>query len=456
MENTLKLKLWFFFGSLCFLTFLNLYENNFYKKVTISKWRQLEWVDFQGTITPFTQYDAGITSELYLETDSAGQYRAYAGQNSQKSWVRNTAAESLELLKHEQYHFNVTEIFARKLNEFIASNPDLGEHAYRTRLRTFTRQRDQMQTDYDKESEHSTNQSKQWLWEYKIDSMLLAHSSEKRNFIDPYSGLSIDFPSNLETYSRMSQDIPMRTYGIDNYGISIETASFQSSRIDRDVIVNMTPQIREANNQDILESEQTHNSVSWTSYDPEKSIVKFEKWLFQHSYSYFSTVSFRGNFPDSLAFAKIADSITASLKVAETAAYWVKKAYTMPATQRADPNADGKPGDKDYECMVFEEDKPNGFYGTPMITNTDSLILPYQIIAEPDSLILQAVLVAQTSIFISESQNSEHIFKIAVRDLPQEPFLGSIGYLLKSDSTAGCYQFYNQSIPIWVGHLDNK
>jgi hypothetical protein len=87
MSNILKLKLSLIAFSFLILVLIPLCENNFYGEVSIKRWQQLNWDDFQGFVKPFTGWGAGINCTVYLEYDSLAEaYIAYAGQNNQLSW----------------------------------------------------------------------------------------------------------------------------------------------------------------------------------------------------------------------------------------------------------------------------------------------------------------------------------------------------------------------------------
>ena len=120
MANLVKAKVGLSIFSISILILIPLLESNFNAPVTIKRWGNLTWDDFKGFPIPFSGYGAVISSKVYLEFDSSkSQYVAFAGQHNINSWTKDTSAYGLN---HEQYHFNITEIHARLLNEFIASN----------------------------------------------------------------------------------------------------------------------------------------------------------------------------------------------------------------------------------------------------------------------------------------------------------------------------------------------
>lgn len=160
----------------------------------------ITWSDFRGFAPPLTKYDAGISSKLVIEYDSSlNQYKAYAIMNQSKSWFKEDVDSLTEdLLRHEQYHFNLTEACARLMNTFITDNPDKHLGYYQIKLSDVMITHDNMQNAYDTESDHSRRIGQQAKWEYKIDSMLLVNSGNTNNqVIDYYSGAQSSFHSNL-------------------------------------------------------------------------------------------------------------------------------------------------------------------------------------------------------------------------------------------------------------------
>lgn len=449
MANTLKIKIILLIGALSFLVFLEMYRNNFYKEVTLSPWRELNWDDFQGTIKPFTQYDAGISSKLYLEIDSMDNYYAYAAQNNQKSWVRGDARNSSELLRHEQYHFNITEVFARKMNEFIGANPGMDFSAYKKQIAIYRGLERQMQARYDLESEHSINESKQWVWEYKIDSMLLAYSDQPQTYTEQYSGATIYFSSKPESEFHLNQfqKEAFREAHLEKYGMGFGLTAFQKRDFDA---AKFTIGMQEAFavSYQLISHEKFGQQYAWIVADTVENIMYYQNWYLSPDYQYSAFAWFYSDLEDSAEFSIMAKTFVNSLEVSETSQYWKEKSRLAEPSKKQAPFINGKAVDEDYPCMIVEQDLINGFYGSPMIIDEDTLILPYQIMNQGDSSIQMAVLLLGQDIYTSERQSTEHIFKVPVKNLPDSPFQARMGYLLREDSAKSCYKFHNQSIQI--------
>ena len=124
MANLVKTKKSIFFGSVIVIAMLWMSDLSRFKKEIIKKWDRehpLVWSDFNGEIPWGTAFDAAISSKVYTIPDSSGGYNIYAGQNNLKSWTKHNRGKE-ELLRHEQYHFNITELHARMLRHLVASD----------------------------------------------------------------------------------------------------------------------------------------------------------------------------------------------------------------------------------------------------------------------------------------------------------------------------------------------
>jgi predicted secreted Zn-dependent protease len=76
---------------------------------------------------------------------------------------------------HEQGHFDITEIFARKLNKAMSAY-HFNQNTYRKDLnkiyQDIIKEKDNMQDQYDHETNFSRNKEKQMEWLKKIQTML--------------------------------------------------------------------------------------------------------------------------------------------------------------------------------------------------------------------------------------------------------------------------------------------
>ncbi len=87
-----------------------------------------------------------------------------------QSWVKPSVFDSYRLL-HEQTHFNITEIFARLVRKKIQSNPKYYKENFdeiKKLVFDYTNECDKYQDQYDLETRHSLDSSKQAIWNQKI------------------------------------------------------------------------------------------------------------------------------------------------------------------------------------------------------------------------------------------------------------------------------------------------
>jgi hypothetical protein len=91
----------------------------------------------------------------------------------EKSWYKKEFANA-HILKHEQFHFNITELFARKFREKISklkASQNINE-ALNSIYEAITNASLEMQRKYDLETKHSIDKEKQLEWETYITAEL--------------------------------------------------------------------------------------------------------------------------------------------------------------------------------------------------------------------------------------------------------------------------------------------
>jgi len=137
--------------------------------------KRLVWDDFLCEPKVGTDAVASTSTILgiaYQITDGALKYHITCYFNKEKSWG---LMKTDYILAHEQGHFDITEIFARRLNEALQN--------YQFNKKTFKRdigqiyqaivsQKEDYQRTYDAETDHSRNRKVQYDWLEKIDSLL--------------------------------------------------------------------------------------------------------------------------------------------------------------------------------------------------------------------------------------------------------------------------------------------
>ena len=159
----------------------------------ILEWNEyyyLRWDDFQGEPTAESIGDAGavvqIKAKPYLVKKQV-HYNVYAYFNQSKSWARD---KSRELLAHEQVHFDIAELYARKIRKLISEMQrrhvkDVSE--YNAAIHRLLEESNEYDRLYDIQTLHGAITKKQEEWTRKVKSELesLDEFKKKRRIISP-------------------------------------------------------------------------------------------------------------------------------------------------------------------------------------------------------------------------------------------------------------------------------
>lgn len=141
--------------------------------------RPLTWGDFQGKGPDRNDSVAAETAYTILHgvrcVGSKFDFTVVAAFRPRDSWVKlpmlRTPADNTRALKHEQAHFDLAEVHARRIRRYYAeltapcrlSSSDLSDAAHRM-------ERDQKaaQEQYDDETDHGRNAAQQAKWEKSV------------------------------------------------------------------------------------------------------------------------------------------------------------------------------------------------------------------------------------------------------------------------------------------------
>ncbi|MGB0918032.1 MAG: DUF922 domain-containing protein [Flavobacteriales bacterium] len=134
--------------------------------------RKLTWADFKGKPNKLSRNealtDSGMSIGLACD-DNSSEVTIRCFFDPKKSWAKDERSEYL--LAHEQLHFDITELFVRKLRKQIDKLGDdcdklnkYIEKYYNENYKDFVK----YQHAYDSESRHSIDKEKQAYWEKKV------------------------------------------------------------------------------------------------------------------------------------------------------------------------------------------------------------------------------------------------------------------------------------------------
>ncbi|MCK0161981.1 DUF922 domain-containing protein [Allomuricauda sp. F6463D] len=164
-----------FIGCILFSGFLG-YTQEIEEGVLWEKSKRLTWADFKGKVPPAAE-SAAITASgisysysanlLHHEVHLDFEVNAYFYPN--ESWYRPELCND-NILAHEQLHFDITELFARKMREKLrrTSFSDDVKSEVRKIYKDILVELQKYQEQYDWETNFSRNREKQIEWNYKI------------------------------------------------------------------------------------------------------------------------------------------------------------------------------------------------------------------------------------------------------------------------------------------------
>lgn len=448
----MKIKVGISFLSVSILILIPLLESNFNARVTIKRYGELSWDDFQGIPQVFSTYGAVISSNVYLEYDSStSSYRAFAGQNNVRSWVKNSTLESDYALNHEQYHFKITELHARMLNKFIRENPGLSGYRYQLELDKIRHDLNGMQDKYDKQTDHSLIYDKQRRWEYRIDSLLRLDSGW---VTDQFSGATAFFPQEPEiNRGNFNKETWYRNYTLKKYGMYLSVISYQISPINTDSLVE---NLRGIYNKDPRKIRSL--SLDTTLYPIEVFIISsdtasrtyYNRWIYNHAFLYQVGASFPHDTGDTTGYFHIAKSFLHSFRIEDTDRYWFDKLEqsTSPIIHTFVRSTKITKGGHLTNCMRMKDSVQRGFYRGPFFRDDGALFLAFDNIDHPDSLLSESVLIIGKDSYSYKPELSGQLFFVPTDNLPRERYWINFGYLLKQDSLDECKEFYFQSLEV--------
>lgn len=143
--------------------------------------RPLQWHYFLGQADESNQYDCESYAEVkYSYTfhslnDFHFDVRAYF--NPETSWVKS-GFKTEALLKHEQTHFDIAELYARKLKQALESKiySENFDSEIKDVFNQYKEEYHKVQKLYDEETIHSTIAYKQKQWESYVSNELQRYS----------------------------------------------------------------------------------------------------------------------------------------------------------------------------------------------------------------------------------------------------------------------------------------
>lgn len=177
----------YFLALFCFLTISARSQDNSEKIY----WKQdgLTWADFKGPVNKDSKFDAntnaGLSFAWGLQNNNGiieFTYDVISYFNPAQSWVKPESDKEY-LLKHEQLHFDITELHARKLRKKLAgiNSSSLKKDPKGALNRIYQeveKERKTMQLQFDKDSKHSLDKEGEARWQNAVRTEMLKYNEE--------------------------------------------------------------------------------------------------------------------------------------------------------------------------------------------------------------------------------------------------------------------------------------
>lgn len=157
------------------------------EKIPWNEDRKLVWADFKGVPNGPPDYVASTNSGVsfsysYRERNGVGEIKFTVLSNfyPNLSWYRPSKVSDY-ILAHEQMHFDISELYARKLRLRLAVIPH--DRDFKSKAETVYDQieadRREMQFQYDVETDHSNSKEEEFHWRDYIAKQLQVYNSWK-------------------------------------------------------------------------------------------------------------------------------------------------------------------------------------------------------------------------------------------------------------------------------------
>lgn len=169
------------------LSVLVLFPLNDSEKMAWSEDRKLTWEDFQGKPDRAANYvastNSGITFSYSISEENGERELDWTVQSHfypKLSWFKKEKVSEY-ILNHEQTHFDITELHARKLRKNLenARFSKRIKQEIETIYRENENERREMQQKFDSETGHSINREKELFWGNYVAQQLKEHARWK-------------------------------------------------------------------------------------------------------------------------------------------------------------------------------------------------------------------------------------------------------------------------------------
>lgn len=156
------------------------------EKIQWDQDRPLTWSDFKGKPSPSNDFKASTNSGMSISwslskrgnKEALKDYEVKANFYPNSSWKRENITRKEYILAHEQLHFDISELHARKLRKAL-SEYEGGKNLQKELTaiyRKYEKERSNMQNALDVESDHSRIEQEELKWRDFVQKELQKYS----------------------------------------------------------------------------------------------------------------------------------------------------------------------------------------------------------------------------------------------------------------------------------------
>lgn len=178
-----KVFLTLFIIAVFFFTLTRVNFLDYQKPISFDKINQITFADFRG-LEFFQKSLYGNEHFAYIKTTIEYEFEKDSIKiesffHPSSSYVYNKKTFSKDLLRHELYHFRITELYVRIAKNKISKLRKLSKEKIKDLIREIENEENNYQIKYDDDTFHSYVESEQKKYEKEIDSLLYLHSEFK-------------------------------------------------------------------------------------------------------------------------------------------------------------------------------------------------------------------------------------------------------------------------------------
>lgn len=184
-KNTLKkIILPLFIITVIFVTLTNVNFLDYKKPLGFNKINTITFSDFRG-LEFFQKSLYGNEHFAYIKTTIDYEFEKDSIKiesffHPSSSYVYNKNTFSKDLLKHEMFHFRITELFVRIAKNKISKLKNPNKEKIKGLIQDTRNEENNYQRRYDDDTFHSYVESEQKKYEKEIDSLLYLHTKFKK------------------------------------------------------------------------------------------------------------------------------------------------------------------------------------------------------------------------------------------------------------------------------------